>query len=174
MLDYQVLQGEKELFELVEVFDDVEARLDQSDQKLAATEADIDQETARLEELKDSSIADTESLRELTADIESREREVQRLQALEAASDGQQARSFEGEGDRQYLTGLRVGGKNILIAIDTSTSMLDDSIVNILRRRNMSQERQRQAPKWQRAVPHSRMVSLPTPLRRGIPALRFR
>ena len=60
--------------------------------------------------------------------------------------------SFEGEGDRQYLTGLKVGGRNIVIAIDTSASMLDDTIVNVLRRRNMSEQQKQAAPKWQRAV----------------------
>ena len=47
-------------------------------------------------------------------------------------------RAFEGEGNRQYLTGLRMGGKHVAILVDTSTSMLDRTIVNILRRRNMS------------------------------------
>ena len=65
---------------------------------------------------------------------------------------GGKARAFIGEGDRQYLTGLRVGGSNILIAIDVSASMLDETIVNVLRRRNMPEERRRNAPKWRRAV----------------------
>ena len=43
------------------------------------------------------------------------------------------------------LTGMKVGGKNILIALDMSASMLDDNIVNVLRRRNMSDERKRAA-----------------------------
>ena len=65
---------------------------------------------------------------------------------------GPRSGQLVGEGDRQYLTGMKVGGKNILVAVDASASMLDDTIVNVLRRRNMSDERKRQAPKWQRAV----------------------
>ena len=61
-------------------------------------------------------------------------------------------RSFQGEGNRQYLTGLRMGGRRVAILVDTSTSMLDRTIVNILRRRNMSPEQQRRAPKWQQVV----------------------
>ncbi len=152
MLDYQVQQGEKEMFELIEALDGVDARLDESEKDLASTQETVEKRLDQLDELRDKSVADKESLNELTADIESREDEVRRLQALKDANDGQQVRSFEGQGDRQYLTGLRVGGRNVLIAIDTSASMLDDTIVNVLRRRNMSEAERRAAPKWQRAV----------------------
>ena len=151
MLDYLVQQGEKEMFELLETLDAKEKRLADADESFTNTQRTVEQELTKLEELEETSIAQEENLAELSADIETREDEVQRLQALKA-SEGQQAVSFEGEGDRQYLTGLKVGGKNILIALDTSTSMLDDTIVNVLRRRNMPIERQRNAPKWQRAV----------------------
>jgi len=152
LLDYQVLQGEKDLFELLEVLEGVETKVDDSDQSLSSTTETIETQLSKLDELKDLSLAQLSSLSELSSDIETREQDVNRLQALKAASDGAQVRSFEGEGDRQYLTGLRVGGRNIVIAVDTSASMLDDTIVNVLRRRNMSDERKRAAPKWQRAV----------------------
>ena len=86
----------------------------------------------------------------LQSDLDSREDEIERLQALKAATDGNQIRAIKGEGDRQHLTGLKVGGRNIVIIVDTSASMLDETIVNILRCRNMSEEKKRQAPKWQR------------------------
>lgn len=152
MLDYQVQKGEDEMFELIDSLEGVEARLDESEQNLASNRTTLAKQLDRLDELEDTSIAQRASLKSLTADIASRESEVDRLAALKAASEGQQIRSFEGAGDRQYLTGLRVGGKNILIAIDLSTSMLDDTIVNVLRRRNMDDDKKLQAPKWQRAI----------------------
>jgi len=152
MLDYQVQQGEKDRFKLLDALDDVKARVEESDENLASTQSSIENKEANLEDLEDVTVAREESLKALNADIESREKEVNRLLALKAANDGAQVRSFEGDGDRQYLTGLKVGGKNIIIAIDTSASMLDDTIVNILRRRNMSDKQKRAAPKWQRAV----------------------
>ncbi len=71
---------------------------------------------------------------------------------LEAQATGNSARLFTGESDRQYLTGLKLGGARILILLDVSASMLDSSIVNIIRRRNMSDETQKAAKKWQRAI----------------------
>ena len=173
MLDYQVQQGEKDLFELLDNLDDIKARVEQSDAKLSSTKASIDQETTSLAVLENDSIAKTESLNALTADIESREQEVNRLLALKAASDGAQARSFEGQGDRQYLTGLKVGGRNIVIAIDTSASMLDDTIVNVLRRRNMSDQRKQAAPKWQRAVRTVEWLAAQMPLDAEFQILAF-
>lgn len=173
MLDYQVQQGEKDMFELLEVLDDVNKRVEQSDARLVSTTETIETQTSKLEELEDVSIARTESLKELTADIESREEEVNRLLALKAANDGAQVRSFEGEGDRQYLTGLKVGGRNIVIAIDTSASMLDDTIVNVLRRRNMSEQQKQAAPKWQRAVRTVEWLAAQLPLDAEFQVLAF-
>ncbi len=47
---------------------------------------------------------------------------------------------------------MKIGGEHILLAFDTSASMLDDTIVNVIRRRNMSDDSKRDAPKWRRAV----------------------
>jgi hypothetical protein len=96
--------------------------------------------------------------------VKAREEELKRLKAIEAEDDGSRIRTFAGEGDRQYLTGLKVGGKNILIALDMSASMLDDDIVNVLRRRNMSEERRLKAPKWQRAIRTVEWLSAQLPL----------
>lgn len=152
MLDYQVQQGEKDMFDLLEVLDDVERRVDDSDEKLISAKVTVEDEMLSLDELTAIALAQEESLNELRSDVDTREEEVKRLQAMAAANDGAQVRSFEGEGDRQYLTGMKVGGRNIVIAVDISASMLDETIVNVLRRRNMNDERKRQAPKWQRAV----------------------
>jgi len=104
------------------------------------------------------------------ADAETTERRAQvktlvaELQALEAQHNrlaqrarpgterGAQLRRLVGEGDRQYLTGLRVGGKRVVILLDASASMLDESLVNIIRIRNLPEARKRATPKWRRAL----------------------
>ncbi len=75
-----------------------------------------------------------------------------REEAVRDRDGGNRARAFLGEGDRQYLTGLRLGGQRILLLLDSSASMLDDTLVNVLRRRNMSASERRAAPKWRQAV----------------------
>jgi hypothetical protein len=58
-------------------------------------------------------------------------------------------REFQGDGNRQYLTGLKLGGERVLILVDGSASMLADTVVNAVRRRNMDDEQKKQSPKWQ-------------------------
>lgn len=152
LLDYQVQEGEKELFELLETTTEINRQLERTDSQVARVESQLESQTEALETLETDAQATLENVNRLRSDLDSRQDEVQKLQALKAAADGTQLRAIEGEGDRQYLTGMKVGGRNIVIVIDTSTSMLDDTLVNVLRRRNMAPERQQQAPKWQRAL----------------------
>ncbi|MFU8816494.1 MAG: hypothetical protein ACNA7W_14195 [Pseudomonadales bacterium] len=164
MLDYQVQMGEKDLFELLERMEAVRQRLDDSDARLISTRTAIDRRREDISKLEQDSLAQRASLEQLRADVEGREEELERLRALEEAQAGGQIVSFQGDGDRQYLTGLKVGGKNVLIALDMSASMLDQTIVNVIRRRNMDDERKRQAPKWQRAVRTVEWLSAQLPL----------
>ena len=152
LLDYQVRNGEEDLFELKERLQATRQRLDDSDRRLASTEADIEETRNEFGDLSERSLAEEESLNRLKTDVDAREEELERLRAVNEANEGARVRGFAGDGDRQYLTGLKVGGANILIAVDVSASMLDETIVNVLRRRNMPEERRRLSPKWQRAV----------------------
>lgn len=164
MLDYQVLQGEKDLLELTESQNEVRRNLTDSTTELTTLEAQLQQQVQTLSELQKRTTAQQEDVAALRSDINSRQDEVEKLQALKAATDGNQVRAIQGEGDRQYLTGLKVGGRNIVIIVDTSASMLDETIVNILRRRNMTDEKKRQAPKWQRALRTAEWLAAQLPL----------
>jgi len=77
---------------------------------------------------------------------------VEKKKLEQEIAKGNNARRFAGQGDRQYLTGLKLSGSRTLILLDVSASMLDNKIVNIIRRRNMSDDIKRQSAKWQRAV----------------------
>ncbi|WP_444921039.1 VWA domain-containing protein [Microbulbifer sp. CnH-101-G] len=65
---------------------------------------------------------------------------------------GNNVRKYTGDGDRQYLTGLRLGGNRILILLDASASMLGDELIKVIRARNMSSRVKRQTEKWRRAI----------------------
>ena len=77
----------------------------------------------------------------------------QEKQSLSQTLDGgKQIRQFEGEGRRQYLTGLKLGGERALILLDSSASMIDKTLVNIIIGRLRPDAVKRNAPKWQQAV----------------------
>jgi hypothetical protein len=133
-------------------------RLD--DEKVTA-EKQIAQIIALIEKLKkelekedSETLAKIERVEKLQSDIDKLEEEKKRLIALEKEKEGEgeKVRTFTGDGDRQYLTGLRVGGDRILVLVDASASMLDRKIINILRRRNMSDDVKLRSLKWRQAV----------------------
>ena len=151
-LDYEITTGQRDLVDLQELVQDTQKRVDDSRQQLVAMIEDMERRRHDLDDLEALTIAQKESMEELQSDIDTRAEDVKKLQEIEQSQQGRSVIDVEGEGDRQYLTGLYMGGRNILIALDTSASMLDETIVNVLRRRHMSLERKLAAPKWSRAV----------------------
>ena len=116
--------------------------------------SEIDDTQTELSTLTQDSTTRRQAIEKLRADLAALDKQTKSLTAAapKPTEDGNALRSFKGEGNRQYLTGLRMGGKHIAILVDTSTSMLDRTIVNVIRRRNMAPEQQRESPKWKQVV----------------------
>lgn len=136
---------------------DIERASARSQQLLARARAlndDIAGRRYELAQLETDRIAREEHANRLKADLKSRDEELKRLEggAQQRAAEGDRLRAFPGQGDRLYLTGLKVGGRHILILMDTSASMLAERIVDVVRLRNLPAAEQRQAAKWRRAL----------------------
>ena len=114
----------------------------------------IRQLESELANLQQAGASQDKSIEELKSELKELEEQAANLEGSVAADEtaGTALRSVVGEGDRQYLTGMKVGGQHILILLDSSASMLDKTIVNIIRRRNMSDEQKLASKKWQRAI----------------------
>jgi hypothetical protein len=107
---------------------------------------------AMVEALKQEGFTERSDIDAIKAEIQSLEEEIKKLEAAAQANSGINARSYIGEGNRQYLTGLNLGGRNVAILMDASSSMLADKLINILRLRNMGEKLQRSTDKWTRAL----------------------
>jgi hypothetical protein len=99
-----------------------------------------------LEEQERSIQSDPNDLDKLRLQVEQLEAETAQMEEVEF---GDKVREFQGDGNRQYLTGLKLGGERVLILVDGSASMLADTVVNAVRRRNMEDQQKKQSPKWQ-------------------------
>ena len=88
-----------------------------------------------------------QQVRELAAALKRKEGRVKQSLARPVAR-GNKAQRFEGEGHRQYLTGLKLGGRRVLLLVDVSASMLDSSVVGVIRLRNMGKAIRQKARKW--------------------------
>lgn len=153
-LEYEILEYRKNMVLAKNTIEDLNDEKVTADQQIAQIIALIEKLKVELDKYDLETLAKIQRVEKLQSDIESLEEEKKRLlaQEQEREEEGTRVRSFTGDGDRQYLTGLRVGGDNILILVDASASMLDRKIVNILRRRNMSDAVKMRSLKWRQAV----------------------
>ncbi len=154
LLEREVEVGRLNLAEVRNVLDELELRVEETKGRSSVVLDELKKVKEEASHRENESLSREEQLRRLKTEIENMERDVNRLRAAQSTLDdpGNSARRFIGQGNRQYLTGLRLGGNRILVLLDVSASMLDETIVNVIRRRNMSDERKVAAPKWQRAV----------------------
>ena len=56
-----------------------------------------------------------------------------------------------GVGEENYLIGLKVEGRKIAIVLDSSASMTDEKLIDVIRRKNSSDSNKMAGPKWKRA-----------------------
>ncbi len=154
MLRVEVVEGEENLVELRNTMEDLEKRRVEAQGKARRILELIREKREELANLEESTVAREESIEKLQADLKSLEEDSKRLSAASdrPSDQGTRVRSYVGEGDRQYLTGVKVGGQRVLILLDVSASMLDDTVVNVIRRRNLPEAQKIRSPKWQRAL----------------------
>jgi hypothetical protein len=140
LLQQDIRQAEDEKTQLLNSLDELELQLVDA-QGLSR------RVVTQLEEMEKSIQVDPkEEIAMLRRQVDELERETASMEEVEF---GDKVRQFLGEGHRQYLTGLNLGGERVLILVDGSASMLADSVVNVIRRRNMEDAQKKASPKWQ-------------------------
>ena len=151
-LEEEILDGKEGLVRLRNTLSDIDLEMVEAQGRATRITEEISEYEALIESLRADGYTEEADIDQLKAEIRSLEEEVKKLREAAPEDGGRSARSFIGEGNRQYLTGLNLGGRNIAILLDISSSMLADRLVNIIRLRNMDEKVQRQADKWSRAL----------------------
>jgi len=155
MLEEEVLEGRKNLVRLRNTVSDKKEQDVIAEGEIRRMQELLVKLKIELAQYDGESLAQRESIEKLRADIESLEAAKKRLAAeaeRENEDSGSRVRTYVGQGNRQYLTGLRMGGKRVLILVDGSTSMLGRTYVNVVRYRNMQDDKKIRAPKWRSAI----------------------
>jgi len=153
-LEREVLEGQSRLVEIRNTVEETESErvLTQGlARRLVETLTDVRIELATFEA---TTLARREHINRLQTDLKSLEEDAARLSASLPSEEtpGDRERLHVGDGDRQYLTGLKVGGQRILFLVDASASMLGSTIVDVVRRRNLPDADKVRAAKWQQAL----------------------
>lgn len=151
LLEEEILEGREHLVVTRNTIDDIDTQIVEANGLAAKILSEKEALEVKLSTLDKAALSEVERLNQLKSEIQSLEEETRRLKAEALEDTGNNTREFVGDGDRQYLTGLKLGGRRTLIALDNSASMLDRSIVNIIRMRNMSDGDKRKSEKWTQA-----------------------
>lgn len=168
LLEEEINVGEKDLVRIRNTISDISDETVTAQGLARKISEEIAELKSLLEEIAPDSNVDIPGLKNRLAKLQSQK------EALEnTIPAGNKAYEFTGEGDRQYLTGLKISGDNVLILVDSSASMLDETIVNIIRRRNMSEEQKLRAPKWQRTQAIAQWIVANLPLTSDFQVLTF-
>ncbi len=153
-LEKQVLDGKKDLVEIRNSLSETAAELVITRGRSREVIEILNEKKVELADRDKDTLATRTHSNKLKADLKSLDEELRRLKAGAKTQDelGRKLKSFPGQGDRQYLTDLKMGGKRILILVDSSASMLDETIVGIIRLRNLEDSQKLRAQKWRRVV----------------------
>ena len=153
-VENEVLEGKKNLIRIRNTLEKTRAELTKTRSLSRRLIEKIEQREIELADSDKDTLAAKTHVNRLKADLKSLEEDVKRLRAGAKAQDelGTKLRSFPGTGDRQYLTDLKMGGRRIMILVDSSASMLADTVVGVIRRRNLPEKEKLKSPKWQQAV----------------------
>jgi len=166
LLEERVIDGYKNLAVLRNT-------LNKTDQEKAAAAGRADRVLSEIRKMQlelaeydGTSTAKRESIEKLRADVVSVDEGMRRLEGgtVDSGPRGEKLASFRGTGDRMYFNGLSVSGDRIAILVDASASMLDETIVNVLRIRNLPAEQQLSTPKWRRTIDTVRWITAQIPL----------
>ena len=153
-LAQEVLEGEKDRVQARNAIEETDAELLRTQGLSRRIIKILQEQKTELADWQNETLASKSHVNKLKADLKSLEEELKRLKAGAKTQDemGNRLRKFPGHGDRQYLTDLKMGGRRIFILVDASASMLDDTVVNIIRRRNLNTQEKLKSVKWQQAV----------------------
>jgi len=150
----EALDGNERLVELRNSFREIEEQRAAAQGLSTRILETLKQIEAELATYDAQTVAQREHVNKLKADLKSLEEGTKRLSGGTPSQEvpGRNVRKFVGDGDRQYLTGLKVGGKRIFILADASSSMLAEDIVNAVRRHLFPPQTRLRARKWRHAV----------------------
>jgi outer membrane murein-binding lipoprotein Lpp len=164
-IEEQVLDGYKNLAALRNTLEKTADEKARAAGRADRVLADVAKMREELSHYAGDSLARRESIEKLRADVRSMDEGMRRLEGgtINQGPAGENLASFRGTGNRLYFSGLKVAGDHIAILVDASASMLDDTIVNVLRDRNLPESQRLATRKWRRNVDTLRWLTAQIP-----------
>ena len=122
-------------------------------QKISDAQSDTAQSNEGIQSIS-SELVETQA--ELATTLEAIAQERERLSSLEKAVESLEVAKTSDvtndprAGEENYVLGLKVEGQRIAILVDSSASMTDEILIEVIRRKNSPDRAKIAGPKWQR------------------------
>ncbi len=145
LLEEEILAGRQNLAKTRNTISELDEELVVAQGMARRIMAKIEETRSLIEQLSETT--STVELDQLKLNIKQLEEQKKQLQE-DLKDRGNDVRRLVGEGNREYLTGLKLDGKRILLLLDVSASMMHKSITNVIILRNERDGVRRRAEKW--------------------------
>ncbi len=128
------------------------AALDEELQNLVAIKEDGRKRAGQLRAAVHAAEVDLEQLKAENQNLEGLGKKLQQAATQLRQKQKSAAIPIVGKAVEQYIIGMSVEGKRIAILLDTSSSMTDEKLIDIVRRKVKGDAIKKAGPKWKRAM----------------------
>ena len=129
-----------------------DAELEASKSSIIARLADVDSDIQQANDNLNSAQTSAKSAQTVVAAINEAKKTLEEgIKSLEVPKPTDIVKK-QRVGEEQYLIGLTVEGPKIAILIDSSASMTDETLIDVIRRKNGNVRNKRNGPKWRRTL----------------------
>ena len=163
-LDFFSDESDVSLDELRRTITEIELKLEETKDTKTRLKEQSEEDEKELEGKKSGLVDEESRVEYLAQQVEKQKQQVADLEDKAEDGGGTSLRELEGEGNRQYLSGMKMDGKHVVVAIDASASMLDETLVNAIRKKNMSEAQRRTSEKWLRTVRTANWIAASLPI----------
>lgn len=140
----EILRGE--LNALTRQERDLRQSIAGKDSESKAVEARIRQISAKLSQIQKVLDTKQKTVQDKSKNLADLKKTVENIDAKKTSD----VINDQNKGEENYLIGLKVEGKKIAILLDSSSSMTDAILLDVIRRKNGTNREKRSGPKWER------------------------
>ncbi|MCH6257978.1 hypothetical protein MLD52_15570 [Puniceicoccaceae bacterium K14] len=144
-IEAEIASLEGDLGEIQSALENADKEKIEAEEELAAA---IETKSKQSEELKEL----LEKEQGMSKEIAAIKQEIASMSDGATGSTGKAVSPFQGDGRRHYLTGMKVDGERVAILVDTSSSMLSESISGVAQFRGVTDPSKISSRKWTRVL----------------------
>tara|TARA_Y100001960_G_scaffold217540_1_gene227433 strand:+ start:3368 stop:4378 length:1011 start_codon:yes stop_codon:yes gene_type:complete len=176
LVKYEVSDSNAESHNLIEEAQLLESQQVKLQQTLDQLHNASQSETEKIQKLEEKLLLIKKGFAKKELNLNNKKRELSSLKksiATRAIMQKDDLIEDDRGGEENYLIGLKVEGRRIVLLVDSSASMTDEELLNIIKRKNSSTQNKKKGPKWLRTKKIVRWFLARTPKNSQLSIITF-